>query len=464
MLKQKLFTRFDCFLDDPQAAEPEFEVVSVDVAEALSAPYEIKVRLTSSSLELTPETFIRRPASVILQFGRNKRYFHGIIGEFKQLHQITINEGETVCLYEASLYPHLWFLKFNKDYRIFQEQTTLDIVGLLLEENKVLNVNFPHMHQASVLQHTDPIREYCVQYGESDFNFISRLLEDRGFYYYFEHHATRHHLKLAFSHHDHKFCPVAHAVEIRDTDFKGNELNKILTYEISSQVFPQHYALMDYNYHHASAEMLSHLASAGNGGNVYNYPGGFKDPHDGHLKTRHFVEGDENKTLKLSGSSAAPFFSPGFKFILSGHPNPLFDEKVFTLESVNHVIKDPRFAGKEDMLYQNTFTAFLASSFYRPELKTPKPRIYGTQTAVVVAPEGEEVWTDEQGRVKVQFHWNHRGYKVPVILKSADRERRVHHHKHSDQEDEFDAYKPSDHKKRISEDAQEETVLMPEEE
>lgn len=435
MLKQKLYARFDCFLDDPRDPEPRFDVVSVDVTEALSTPYEIKVRLVSELLNLTPKAFIRRLGRIILNFGHHKRHFHGVIGMFKQLHMITTSDGNTVCFYEAFLYPQLWFLKFNQDYRIFQELTTLDIVTKLLEENKVLHVSFPKFHRTSALNHVDLIRDYCVQYGESDFNFISRLLEDRGFYYYFEHHAKKHELKLAFTHHDHKHCPVVHEIEIRETDFKGNELNKILTYETCSKVLPQHHVLMDYDYQQASLEMVSHMHSSGDGGVVYDYPAGFNTMQDGHLKTKQCVEGDETQTLIFSGTSAAPFFSPGFKFKLLGHPNPLFDERTFTLETVTHKVVDPRFAGEDDMLYQNQFTAFLSNQPYRPQKKTPKPKIHGTQTAVVVAPDGEEVWTDEQGRVKVQFHWNHRGYKPPVVVHSNHHSKHhghhhEHHHKH----------------------------------
>jgi type VI secretion system secreted protein VgrG len=429
MLKQKLFIRFDCFLDDPEAPEPEFEVVSADITEALSTPYEIKLKLSSSLLNLIPRTFIKQPGRLILHFGHHKRYFHGIIGVFKQLQMVTTPDGDTVCFYEACLYPQFWFLQFNKDYRIFQEKSTLDIVTTLLEENELLHVTFPKLHKTSVLEHADPVRKYCVQYGESDFDFISRLLEDRGFYYYFDHHSTKHYLKLAFTRHDHKKCPVVDTIEIRDTDFKGNELNKILTYEITSRMLPQHQVRMDYNYEHASLEMISHVHSVGDGGVIYEYPGGFSHMHDGHVKTKHFVEDDETQTLILSGKSVAPFFSPGFKFTLSGHPNVLFDEKVFTLETVTHHIIDPRFAGEDDILYTNTFTAFLSIAPYRPALKTPKPKIHGTQTAIVVAPHGEEVWTDEHGRVKVQFHWNHRGYRKPVVIHAAEHNEMIHHHK-----------------------------------
>lgn len=430
MLKQKLFTRFDCFLDDPEAPEPEFEVVSADITEALSTPYEIKLKLASTLLNLQPRNFIKKSGTLILHFGHHKRYFHGLIGIFKQLQMVTLSDGETVCFYEACLYPHFWFLKFNKDYRIFQEKSTLDIVSTLLEENQIINVTFPKLHKTSALEHADPVRNYCVQYGESDFDFISRLLEDRGFYYYFDHHPTKHHLKLAFTRHDHKNCPVVNTIEIRDTDFKGNELNKILTYEVASQVMPQHQVLMDYNYEHAGLEMIAHLHSPGDGGVMYNYPGGVSHLKDAHTKTKHFVESDETQTHILSGNSVAPFFSPGFKFRLSGHPNILFDEKVFTLERVTHHIIDPRFSGEEDFLYRNTFSAFLSKAPYRPPLKTPKPKIHGTQTAIVVAPHGEEVWTDEHGRVKVQFHWNHRGYRTPVVIHANEHEHNKYHKKH----------------------------------
>lgn len=435
MLKEKLFTRFDCFLDNPDAPEPEFEVVSVSITEALSTPYEIVLTVSSPKQHLNPRTFIKHSGSVILNFEHHKRYFHGMIGMFKQLHLITTPDSEILSLYEIRLYPQLWFLKFNKNYRIFQEKSTLDIVDELLKENKLLNMTFPKVRSTSVMEHVDPIRNYCVQYGESDFDFISRLLEDRGFYYYFDHSASKHRLKIAFTPHDHSFCPVVDTVEIRDTDFKGNELNKILTHEISTQMQPHHQVMIDYNYTTASIEMAPHKHSVGSGGAMYHYPGGYTNVSEGHTKIMHLVESDETEKITFAGASAAPFFSPGFKFTLSGHQNPLFDEKIFTLETVTHSIVDPRFVGKDDTIYTNTFTAFLSNSHYRPKLKTPKPKIHGTQTAIVIAPHGEEVWTDSQGRVKVQFHWNHRGYKTPVILNAEEpsHHQKKKHHEHDDE-------------------------------
>jgi type VI secretion system secreted protein VgrG len=457
MLKEKLFTRFDCFLDDPDAPEPQFEVVSADVTEALSTAYEIKLTLSSKHLHLIPRAFIKQSGRLILNFGTNKRYFHGIIGVFKQLELSSNPEGDMISLYEARLYPQLWFLRFNKEYRIFQEKSTLDIVEQLLQENKLLYVTFPKFHKTSALASSDPIRKYCVQYGESDFDFISRLLEDRGFYYYFDHHAMKHTLSLAFTPHDHKTCPVVDTVEIRDTDFKGNELNKVLTYEISSHMQPEYQVLMDYNYHMASLEMAAHTNSVGDGGAMYAYPGGFSHLIDGYTKVKHLVDGDESEVVTLAGTSAAPFFSPGFKFTLSGHQNSKFDEKVFTLETVTHSIKDPRFLGEDDLVYTNTFTAFLSTTSYRPELKTPKPKIHGAQTAIVIAPHGEEVWTDEQGRVKVQFHWNHRGYKTPINLDTATppEQQQKKRHRHSSSDNDMDtsddkSYKKHKHHKDVS--------------
>lgn len=420
MLKQKLFLRFDCFLDDPDAPEPQFEVICASITEALSEPYEIKVTLSSPNLNLIPKAFIKQPGSLILNFGHHKRCFHGLIGVFKQLQLSSTPEGGLISLYEVRLYPQLWFLKFNKDYRIFQNQSTLDIVSGLLAENGLLHVSVPKILGTSIAEHADPVRPYCVQYGESDFDFISRLLEERGFYYFFDHKAFQHYLRISFTPQDHHFCPAVDTIEILDTNFKGNELNKILTYEISSSMQPQHHVLIDYNYSMASLEMAAHVPSIGEGGVVYEYPATVEQLSDGHTKAIHLTEGEETGAITLAGTSCAPFFSPGFKFTLSGHQNVLFDEKVFTLQTVTHTIIDPRKAKHGDLLYTNSFSAYLSEVNYRPERKTPKPRIHGAQTALVISPGGEEVWTDGQGRVKVQFHWNHRGFKTPIIINNFE--------------------------------------------
>lgn len=430
MLKQKLFVRFDCFVDDPDAQEPLFEVICADITESLSTTYEMKVTVSSPYSNLVPKAFIKQPGSLILNFGEHKRYFHGLIGVFKQLQQSSNSEGETVSLYEVRLYPQLWFLKFNKDYRIFENKSTIEIVIGLLEENRLLNFLVPKILNTPKANHVDPVRPYCVQYGESDFDFISRLLEERGFYYYFHHKPHQHYLRLAFTPQDHHFCPVADTIEILETNFKGNEINKIMTCEISSSMQSEHHVLMDYNYKMASLEMASHLHSVGEGGVVYEYPAMFDHLSDAHTKAIHMTEKEEANVFTFSGTSCAPFFSPGFKFTLSGHQNTNFDEKVFTLESVTHKIIDPRKAKEGELLYTNTFSAYLSETHYRPERKTQKPRIHGTQTALVVSPGDEEVWTDAHGRVKVQFHWNHRGYKKPIIIQNFKDKQGEHHDKH----------------------------------
>lgn len=422
MLKDKLFCRFDCFLDNLDDDEPQFEVISATVTEGLSIPYEITLQVYSSNLTFSPTDFIRKSGALILNFDDEQRYFHGVIGSFKQQQLITINEGETVCVYQMSLYPALWCLKFNQDYRIFQDKTTLEIVNLLLDEQQLVHVDQPHIPAGIIKHQHDPIRPYCVQYGESDFNFISRLLEDRGYYYYFKHHYKYHTLKLAYSHHDHSPCHVIDELELTDVGAEGFELNKISVCEIASRMAPSNYALMDYNYHHASNEMITPQQAPGNGGVIYEYPAGAVSAADSRLKTEHFVDYETANEVTLSGKSTAPFFSPGYKFTLLNHPNPQFDREIFTLESVTHQIHDPRFMPDGGVVYENTFTAFLSHRQYRPERKTPKPKIEGAQTAIVVSPNGEEVWTDEQGRVKVQFHWNHRGYKHPVIIRDPTTE------------------------------------------
>lgn len=416
MLKHNLFTRFECFIDKPWFEEPKFEVISAEITEQLSSAYEIKVKLTSPIINLVPRHFIKHPARLLLNFGRKRRYFHGLIGEFSQLQMIYDQEGNPLMVYEVCLYPHFWFMQFNQDYRIFQNKTTLQIVSDVLHENQMQHVQFPQLYHEGMLRDVDTEREYCVQYGESDFNFISRLLEDKGFYYYYEHRLTQHVLRVAYNHHDHTFCPVIPAVQIRDSDFKGNEINKIKTYKIGSKTLPQHHISMDYNYEYSSLELYSQGSSIGDSGIVYQYPAGVQYSKEAEVSVRHKEEEDIGKDVTLSGTSVAPYFSPGFKFALLGCPNSRYDEQVFTLNSVTHKIIDPRYAGEDDLVYENTFSAFLSSHPYRPEKKTPKPKIHGTQTAMVVAPHGEEVWTDAQGRVKLQFHWNHRGYRPPLII------------------------------------------------
>lgn len=403
MLKNAQYCEFFCALD-ANSEESSFEVMEATVTEAISSPYEVKATLISKNHSFDPSKFIDKPARIKMRLGKEIRTFHGKIGSFEQRDKINHPDGSQRSVYMAYLYPEFWFFNVHQDYRIFQEQNVLTIVKEIFRERKYKRFELPKhlLHEK-----TDRKREYCVQYGESDFKFISRLLEDMGYFYYFVQGKDHEIFKLGFGKTDYeKVTPGT--VELKEFFQEGGELNRIIASSFSTSIQPHQYYIMDYNYDQSTKEFLPTKKSTNIGGAHYEYPGDFLLFPEGQERVAHLEAIAEVQKKKLSGTSCVVFFSPGYSFVLKGHENKLVNNHSFTIESVVHSFKSPLFKNDDDLVYSNTFVSFSSLLDYKPLKKTEKPKIYGAQTAIVVG-QGE-VFTDTKGRVKVQFPWNHRGH------------------------------------------------------
>lgn len=331
------------------------------------------------------------------------RYFNGVIGEFTQLH--TAHKGDdNVTYYEAKIYPQFWMLKFTQDCRIFQHQSAIDIIKQVLRENGVLKIEDKTKNCGRVP------REYCVQYNESSFDFISRLLEEEGIYYYFKHAYGDHTLVLGEAPTNHEDCPGAKIAEFEKAVAGVDYFNKLVTCKVLERVVPKSHSLVDYNFTTASTKISSLSSGTGLGGKVYAYPGLFDHedlPKQAKLETVSTlrIQADELPSKSVDATSTIPFFAPGYKFQMRGHTRKDVN-KLYVLHTVIHEANITGGLGLHDNHYRNQFTAFPFSIPYKTLLKTPKPRIYSTQTARVTGPKNEEIWTDQYGRIKVRFHWD----------------------------------------------------------
>ena len=354
------------------------------------------------------------------------RYFNGMCVEFVQG-----NRDTRWTHFRAVLVPHVWLLTQKKQSRIYQQVSVPDILKDVMSG---FEVDYE-------LQGTYNERNYCVQYRETDWDFASRLMEEEGIYYYFEHKEDSHRLIIADTPQSHRPCPTEDTLPFLKTDKLGvNQEGRVLTWGVGSRLRTGKVTVWDDNFQqfgqHLEADARRHenFAFASNDKlEVYEYPGGYAARYDGIDKSggdqagelkNIFKDNKNTATIRQQaidvdsrnefGTADSCSLIAGYRFKLDTHPiaenncyHVLVNLAVDAVQSPGYLSGE---ASKEP--YHVSFVSIPYGSGappYRPPRKTEKPLVYGTQTAVVVGPSGEEIFTDKYGRVKVQFHWDRMG-------------------------------------------------------
>jgi type VI secretion system secreted protein VgrG len=360
--------------------------------ERISGLFHFFLEMQSEEKSLDFSQIVGKSATITVALADgSSRYINGIVGRFVQA-----GSDARFTTYFAELHPWLWLLTQTADCRIFQNKSVPDIVTGLFTE-----LGFTD-YKNSTTGTYNPL-EYCVQYNESAFAFVSRLLEDQGICYFFEHADGKHTLVLADDAPAFKDCAGAATV---DYGGYGNweQQNVVSGCTIEEGVIPGKYAVDDFGFETPSTDLLgstdSQVATNGSKRRIYEYPGGFvkKDAAEGRSKLR--MEEHEAPRKLLRGQSFSPAFVAGGKTKLQKHYRESANT-TYVLSRVSH--------SATPETYTNAFEAFPSDVPYRPARTTRKPVIPGTQTAIVVGKSGEEIWTDKYGRIKVQFHWDQLG-------------------------------------------------------
>ena len=412
--------------------------------EGLSQPFRYTIDTKTSRQTTVPfDKLIGQPISVRLELPKNAaRFFHGIC--------IRLTQGESdpdFTDYRMEVVPKVWLLSKRSQSRIFQHINVPDIL-------KKVFAGFDVEYQ---LSGTFEPRDFCVQYRETDFNFASRLMEEEGIYYFFKHTAGNHVMVVANTPQNHPAVPGLTNIIYKTTNLEASgeqdhisELTKIQ--EQTSGKFTLWDHSFELPHQHLETEKpitdsvtigkVSHKLTVGDNSKleVYDWPGEYAQRFDGinsgggeqPAELKKIFE-DNKRTVNLRmqrvatsavsirGASSCRQMVGGHKFSVSTLATdtvttPIKIEGDYVLTSVTHTIHVPATyrSGSDDGLgfrYSNIFTGIPLSLPYRPERDTPKPVISGSQTAVVVGPPGEEIFTDKYGRVKVQFHWDREGKK-----------------------------------------------------
>ena len=329
------------------------------------------------------------------------RYINGYVQSFRQ----DGNKLQDLQSYTAVVVPWFWFLTQTSDCKVFQFKTVKEIASAVFAENGFSDFSFRLAGQ-------HPAREYCVQYKESDFDFLSRLFEEEGIYYYFEHSAGTHTLVISDHVGGYGQCDEA-AVDYRSGTQTAHSVHGWNhRYEFRTGA----YAKRDYDFKKPrntlqTGENASMQVPGVGKYEHFVYPGRYEEKGVGDGWTRLRVESDEAHHDIVHGESGCRSFTPGHKFTLARHDDSPSEIAEYALLSVRHEAQDYSYTVDEEaeMQYENRFQCIPSATVYRPRMTTGWPKMQGPQNAMVVGPPGEEIYTDEYGRVKIQFPWDRYG-------------------------------------------------------
>jgi type VI secretion system secreted protein VgrG len=377
--------------------------------EQLSQLFEFRLSLLSPSQDITAEQLLGRNVTIEVETqGLGRRYLNGDVTRFA----LIAREGR-YWRYEAILRPWTWYMTRASNCRIFQNKTALDII---LE---VLFYPYGNVSSWSLLNRTTETYrtwDYCVQYQETDFNFVSRMMEHEGIYYWFEHAMGKHTLILADSPGAHLVLPGhAQIPYIAPDSAVIADEEHIESWVVSKQVDTGGYVTDDYDFTKPRAKLEQRknhpLGHANDNYKFYDWPGGYTQPTpDGERYTKVRLEELQAPHEILHGRTNVRGMAPGYHFNL--YRNPRGDQnRDYLVLSVDYWWKETPYTtqDEEGTLADMAINCQPYSEQFRPPRVTPKPLTNGPQTAVVVGPAGEEIYTDGYGRVKVQFHWDREG-------------------------------------------------------
>ena len=375
--------------------------------EELSRPFEFGLTLLSLDKAVNLDEVLGKPVCVQVQLPHGRqRYFSGYVTRLTQ--------GGIVgrfYRYTATVRPWLWFLTRTADCRIFQEMTVPEILKKVFADHGT--ADFAFKLSASYRKWT-----YCVQYRETDFNFVSRLMEQEGLCYYFQHQQGRHTMVIGDSTSAHTpFAGYEDLVYVDPARVLRTDQERIDTWDLAREIQPCVYAQDDYDFERPSAALLTRKnvsrKHAEADYEIFDFPGDYLQKADGDHYTA--VRMDEYSTQfeKVCASTNAKGICVGSTFGLTGQDRE-DQNREYLVVSASHELEYAEYEGLPDhnpAEFRSRFVAMPTTQQFRPARTTHKPLVQGPQTAVVVGPSGDEIYTDKYGRVKVQFHWDRYGKK-----------------------------------------------------
>jgi type VI secretion system secreted protein VgrG len=390
-------------------------IESLDGAEGISRLFEYHVELLATAdTTIDPKSVVGAKVTVAIALNdvQGSRWVNGIVASFEQC------AGDTEFnTFRARIVPSMWQMTLSANCRVFQNKTVLDIVKAVVGEYG--------LSLSDQTSSTYKPLEYCTQYSESDFHFVSRLLEESGIFYWFEHTDQDNKIILGDGRNAYQDCPLSASVPsaLNTKGREGAYGAAVMEFTVAATMVSGKHATADYNFRpYARVDVPDKKSSSDfgkNGFEQYLYPAG----EEGYLKDSDTQSSTDFETLFLASRALASdatsevyrgngnmrSFCAGYTFTLTGNPQSAFNRKYLLTAVTHHANQVPSYRSGDTWQgsgYSNRFTAVSSDIVFKPAQTFVKPRIYGPQTAFVVVPAGEDMYIDKYGRVCIQFFWD----------------------------------------------------------
>ncbi len=373
--------------------------------EQISAPFAFHLDLVSPESDIAPEALLGREiAWSVRRPGGSRRPFHGIVG--RMAGGGSFMRGYR--WYSLDIMPAFWLLQHTANCRIFQNKSVPDILGLVLGQ-------YPDVvFDLGGISGTHPPREYCVQYDESDFAFLCRLMEDEGIFYYFRHEEGCHVMVMGDSNRAFFDC--------LETEARFNVNDDVQAFITRWQPIQQfrggRWTQRDYNFKTPNSTLQCGVNTVVDVPSFkpfeyFDYPGGYMASGWGETRTRLRMEAEEAGYESVEVEGSACDMGSGGRFTMASDDIYASDSESYFIHSLTHKATDFSHVTGEGTGdppdYTNSFTCIAEDTPFRPPRRTPWPRMHGPQPALVTGPAGEEQYYDEYGRIKVHFFWDRYG-------------------------------------------------------
>lgn len=384
----------------------ELQVLRFYISEQINTPWHLTMTVVSENATLLPASLTNQPMTLSLKGSHGESYYHGRVWQGKRQTQ-----GTRLTQYELICQPDIAWLGLGQDLRIYQQKSVPDIVKTLLQEQKIpadrIEWRLSGKYQA---------RDYCVQYQESNLSFLTRILCEEGLYYFFIHDASA--SKLVIADHPAAWEPLSDSILYQPGSGQANDVDTLQSLSLNQQVGVQSVLHRQFNYLQPlhlqdQRHALSDTENTASGLAHYRYRSGAAADQITKENANQHLNALQNQGISISGWGNLPQLRTGAFIHVNGHPR----KDVNT----NWVLTELTLAGEQPQVLEefsngqstiiSTLKGIPAERYWKPARYPAKPQLKGLQTAVVTGPSGEEIYTDQYGRIKVQFHWDRDGQR-----------------------------------------------------